>query len=62
MSLTLERLLIKTKENQFYIGYKIEDHFEIPSLNSDEENIVLFLPAEKVEEFYIIDELIANKK
>lgn len=62
MSLTLERLLIKTKENQFYVGYKIEDHFEIPSLNPDEENIVLFLPAEKVEEFYIIDELVANKE
>lgn len=62
MSLTLERLLIKTKENQFYVGYKIEDHFEIPSLNPDEKNIVLFLPAEKVEEFYIIDELIANEE
>lgn len=62
MSLALERLLIKTKDNQFYVGYKIDDHFEIPSVNPDEENIVLFLPAEEIEKFYIIDELIANKK
>lgn len=60
MSLSLERLLIKTKDDQFYIGYKIEDHFEIPSINPDEENIVLFLPAEKVEKFYIVDELLAG--
>lgn len=62
MSFALERLLIKTKDNQFYVGYKIEDHFEIPSINPDEENIVLFLPAQKVENFYIIDELVANKE
>ena len=62
MSLALERLLIKTKCNQFYVGYKIDDHFEIPSFNPGEENIVLFLVPEEVEKFYIIDELIANKE
>lgn len=60
MSIALERLLIKTKNNEFYVGYKIEDHFEIPSINPDEENIVLFLPAEKVEKFYLIDELLVG--
>lgn len=29
---------------------------------SHKENIVLFLSAQKVENFYIIDELIANKE
>lgn len=62
MSLALERLLIKTKDNQFYVGYMIENRFEIPSINPDEENVVMVLQPREVEDFYIIDELIANKE
>lgn len=61
MSIALERLLIKTKNNEFYVGYKLGNHFEIPLTASGEnKDTVLFLLPEDVERFYLIDELLAG--
>lgn len=58
MSECLNKLLIKTKNGEIYLGYHIDNHFEIPEIEN--ENLIMKLNENEVDVFYEVDFILAE--
>lgn len=58
MSDCLDRLLIKTKNGEIYLGYHIDDHFEVPEVEND--RFVKIINEDEVDVFYDVDFILAE--